>query len=185
MIGFQLIDQSDAPAFLTHIQQYTPAFFLNPAQSFRQLLATVTTIAHKEPILIHGDYDTDGITASALLALVLRQNGGIVHSFIPHRFDDGYGFTPESLQKALDTFGPCKVLVTVDCGITSCDAVNDAVERGIDVIVTDHHEAGSELPKALAVINPKVYPELEDLQLLSGAGAAFNDFMALSGKISR
>ena len=130
-------------------------------------------IAHKEPILIHGDYDTDGITASALLALVLRQNGGIVHSFIPHRFDDGYGFTPESLQKALDTFGPCKVLVTVDCGITSCDAVNDAVERGIDVIVTDHHEAGSELPKALAVINPKVYPELEDLQLLSGAGAAF------------
>ncbi len=130
-------------------------------------------IAHKEPILIHGDYDTDGITASALLALVLRQNGAIVHSFIPHRFDDGYGFTPESLQKALDTFGPCGVLVTVDCGITSCDAVNEAVRRGIDVIVTDHHEAGAELPQALAVINPKVYPELEDLELLSGAGAAF------------
>lgn len=130
-------------------------------------------IARKEPILIHGDYDTDGITATALLALVLRQNGGIVHSFIPHRFDDGYGFTPESLRKALDTFGTCKVLITVDCGITSCDAVNDALELGIDVIVTDHHEAGSELPKALAVINPKVYPELSDLQVLSGAGAAF------------
>lgn len=65
-------------------------------------------IANKETILIHGDYDTDGITASALLALVLRQNGADVHSFIPHRFDDGYGFTPESLQKALDTFGPCQ-----------------------------------------------------------------------------
>ena len=130
-------------------------------------------IARREPILIHGDYDTDGITASALLALVLRQNGAIVHSFIPHRFDDGYGFTPESLQKALDTYGNCGVLVTVDCGITSCDAVNDAISRGIDVIVTDHHEAGAELPKALAVINPKVYPELEDLQVLSGAGAAF------------
>ncbi len=130
-------------------------------------------IANKEPILIHGDYDTDGITASALLALVLRQNGATVHSFIPHRFDDGYGFTPESLQKALDTFGECSVLVTVDCGITSCDAVDDAIRRGIDVIITDHHEAGAELPKALAVINPKVYPELEDLQLLSGAGAAF------------
>ena len=130
-------------------------------------------VAKKEPILIHGDYDTDGITASALLALVLRQNGAVVNSFIPHRFDDGYGFTPESLQKALDAFGDCKVLVTVDCGITSCDAVNDALVRGIDVIVTDHHEAGAELPKALAVINPKVYPELEDLQLLSGAGAAF------------
>ena len=130
-------------------------------------------IANREPILIHGDYDTDGITASALLAWVLRQNGAIVHSFIPHRFDDGYGFTPESLDKALETFGPCSILVTVDCGITSCDAVNVALERGIDVIITDHHEAGSELPEALAVINPKVYPELADLQLLSGAGTAF------------
>ena len=130
-------------------------------------------ISNRESILIHGDYDTDGITASALLALVLRQNGAVVHSFIPHRFDDGYGFTPESLDKALEAFGPCGVLVTVDCGITSCEAVDEAVKRGIDVIVTDHHEAGNELPKALAVINAKVYPELEDLQLLSGAGAAF------------
>lgn len=130
-------------------------------------------IANKETILIHGDYDTDGITASALLALVLRQNGADVHSFIPHRFDDGYGFTPESLQKALDTFGSASVLVTVDCGITSCDAVDEAVRRGIDVIVTDHHEAGQQLPNAIAIINPKVYPELEDLQLLAGAGAAF------------
>ena len=130
-------------------------------------------IERHEPILIHGDYDTDGITASALLAWVLRQNGATVNSFIPHRFDDGYGFTPESLDKALEAFGHSPVLVTVDCGITSCDAVESATERGIDVIVTDHHEAGSELPKALAIINAKVYPELEDLQLLSGAGVAF------------
>ena len=130
-------------------------------------------IADHEPILIHGDYDTDGITASALLAWVLTQNGAVVHSFIPHRFDDGYGFTPESLDKALETFGSCKVLVTVDCGITSGDAVDSAIAKGIDVIVTDHHEAGTEIPKALAVINAKIYPELKDLELLSGAGVAF------------
>ncbi len=130
-------------------------------------------IIDNEPILIHGDYDTDGITASALLAWTLRSNGATVHSFIPHRFDDGYGFTPESLEKALDAFGKCGVLVTVDCGITSCDAVDVANERGIDVIVTDHHEAGQELPKAIAIINPKIYPELADLHLLSGVGAAF------------
>ncbi|MCQ2380602.1 MAG: single-stranded-DNA-specific exonuclease RecJ [Victivallaceae bacterium] len=130
-------------------------------------------IDNHEPILIHGDYDTDGITASALLAWVLRTNGAVVHSFIPHRFDDGYGFTPESLDKALEAFGPCKVLVTVDCGITSVEAVKAAHEKGIDVIITDHHEAGPELPDAIAVINPKIYPELADLQLLAGAGTAF------------
>ncbi len=130
-------------------------------------------VQNREPILIHGDYDTDGITACSLITLVLQRNGAVVNSFIPHRFDDGYGFTPESLHKALGTHGPCKVLVTVDCGVTSCDAVKDAVDMGIDVIITDHHEAGSELPNALAVINAKIYPELEDLHVLSGAGAAF------------
>ncbi|MBQ9788838.1 MAG: single-stranded-DNA-specific exonuclease RecJ [Lentisphaeria bacterium] len=130
-------------------------------------------IINKEPILIHGDYDTDGITASALLSLVLRKNGAEVFSFIPHRFDDGYGFTPESLEKALAHMPGCKVLVTVDCGITSCDAVDVAISRGIDVIITDHHEASNELPKAIALINPKIYPELEDMHLLSGVGSAF------------
>lgn len=130
-------------------------------------------INNQEHILIHGDYDTDGITASALLALVLRQNGGVVNSFLPHRFDDGYGFTPESLDKAIAAYGTCKVLVTVDCGITSCDAIKSARARGIDVIVTDHHEPGNELPEALAVINPKVCQDLDDLQVLSGVGVAF------------
>ena len=130
-------------------------------------------VINKEPILIHGDYDTDGITASALLSLVLRSNGANVFSFIPHRFDDGYGFTPESLEKALSFLPGCKVLVTVDCGITSCDAVKVAHKRNIDVIITDHHEASDELPEAIALVNPKIYPELEDLQLLSGAGSSF------------
>ncbi|MBO5923196.1 MAG: DHH family phosphoesterase, partial [Lentisphaeria bacterium] len=130
-------------------------------------------IKNNEHILIHGDYDTDGITGSALLSLVLRRNGAKVSSFIPHRFDDGYGFTPESLQKALALFGPCQVLITVDCGITSVDAVAEAVNMNIDTIITDHHEAGNELPQALAVINPKIYPELEDMHILSGAGTAF------------
>ena len=108
-----------------------------------------------------------------MLSLVLRRNGAIVQSFIPHRFDDGYGFTPESLHKALNQYGMCKVLVTVDCGVTSCDAVSEAIAMGIDVIITDHHEAAAELPDAMAVINAKIYPELEDLHVLSGAGAAF------------
>ncbi len=131
-------------------------------------------ISKQEPILVHGDYDTDGVTATAILASVLRQNGALVTSFIPHRFNDGYGFTPESLEKAIKTVdGECKLLVTVDCGVTSCEAVSKALAVGIDTIITDHHDAGRELPKALAIINPKLYPELEDLHILSGAGVAF------------
>ncbi len=131
-------------------------------------------IFEQAPILIHGDYDTDGITATALLADVLRQNGADVYTFIPHRFDDGYGFTPASLHKAVESIGkPCKVLITVDCGITSCDAVKEASKMGIMTIITDHHDAGAEMPEALALINPKIYDELEDLRILAGAGVAF------------
>ncbi len=131
-------------------------------------------IQKREAILIHGDYDTDGITATALLSWVLKKNGADVYSFIPHRFDDGYGFTPDSLHKAIDTLEKdFKVLVTVDCGTTSNDAVAEATRLGIDTIVTDHHDPSSELPQALALINPKLDPKLKDLGMLSGAGIAF------------
>lgn len=131
-------------------------------------------IRGRERILIHGDYDTDGITATALLSWVLEKNGAVVSSFLPHRFDDGYGFTPESLAKALETAGtPCGVLVTVDCGINSTAAVEEAASKGIDVIITDHHEPAESLPPALASINPKLHAGLEDLQQLSGVGVAF------------
>ena len=131
-------------------------------------------IRNRERILIHGDYDTDGITATSLLSWVLEKNGAVVSSFLPHRFDDGYGFTPESLAKALETAPtPCKVLVTVDCGINSCPAVAEAAAKGIDVIITDHHEPGEGASPALAVINPKVHRELADMHQLSGVGVAF------------
>ncbi|MBO5694543.1 MAG: single-stranded-DNA-specific exonuclease RecJ [Lentisphaeria bacterium] len=131
-------------------------------------------IRDREQILIHGDYDTDGITATALLAWVLEKNGGIVSSFLPHRFDDGYGFTPDSLQKALDGCGgSCGVLVTVDCGINSAEAVATARAKNIDVIITDHHDPAEDLPDAIAIINPKVHKEVADLRNLSGVGVAF------------
>ncbi len=126
-------------------------------------------------ILVHGDYDADGVTATAIIASVLRENGGIVSTFLPDRFDDGYGFTEESLQKALDkTNGKCKVLITVDCGINSKETVEMANKLGIDVIITDHHEPDfNSIPNALALINPKLYPEMKDLHVLAGAGVSF------------
>ena len=148
-----------------------PFRFPGMEEAVRRLWKAVRT---KENILIHGDYDTDGITATALMSWVLEKNGGCVTSFLPHRFDDGYGFTPDSLAKALDLAGvDCGVLVTVDCGINSAEAVAEARKRGIDVIITDHHEPAEDLPQAMALINPKVHDCVADLRNLSGVGVAF------------
>ena len=111
-------------------------------------------IHNGQRILIHGDYDTDGITASALVAWVLRKNGGIVECYLPHRIDDGYGLTVESISKT--QANKCDLLLTVDCGITSYDAVQLAKDRQLELIITDHHTPGTEPLEALAVVDPKL-----------------------------
>jgi single-stranded-DNA-specific exonuclease len=128
-------------------------------------------IQNNEKIIIHGDYDTDGITASALLAWVLRTNGANVRCVLPHRIDDGYGLTADSIAKI--SAQECDLLVTVDCGITSYDAAEAAEKIGLDLIITDHHTPGSEELHALAVVDPKRPGAPEDIQDLAGVGVAF------------
>lgn len=122
-------------------------------------------------IIIHGDYDTDGITASALLAWVLRRNGGKVECYLPHRIDDGYGLTPESITKANATSKD--LLITVDCGITSYEAVAMAKEMGLDLIITDHHTPGAEPLEVVAVVDPKLPGAPAEIQEMAGVGVAF------------
>ena len=131
-----------------------------------------SAIKKGEHILIHGDFDVDGITASAVMAWILSKNGANVNVFIPLRLDTGYGFTPDSLDRALALY-KCDVMVTVDCGITSNDAIEKANGLGIDTIITDHHVKGDELPEALTIINTKLHSELSDLHCLAGVGVAF------------
>ena len=128
-------------------------------------------VHERERILVHGDYDTDGITATVLLTWVLREHGATVEAFLPHRINDGYGLTTESIEKAVAE--RYHLLITVDCGITSVAAAALAREKGLDVIITDHHQPGADLPPALAVINPKLHPQLAALQVLAGVGVAF------------
>lgn len=124
-----------------------------------------------EKILIHGDYDTDGITATALMSWVLKSNGANVSCFLPHRFDDGYGLTPESLEKAgTENFS---LLITVDCGITSHEAMAATREMGIDVVITDHHEPGCEPLQASIIVDPKVSSDDPAMRDLAGVGVAF------------
>lgn len=128
-------------------------------------------IQNQEQIAIYGDYDADGVTATALLVSFLSGAGAQVQGYIPNRFDEGYGLNNEAL-KALASEGT-SLVITVDCGIRSPEEARYAREIGLDLIISDHHHPGSELPEALAVINPRQehdnYPEKN----LSGVGLAY------------
>ena len=130
-----------------------------------------------EHILIYGDYDVDGVCSTALLTRMFRQLGMYVDAFIPERIGDGYGVTGPALERAL-RMHKATLIITVDCGTNSVDALNQAKRKGVDVIVTDHHEPTFPHAEVLACINPKLgsYP---DLTILCGAGVAFKLVHAL------
>ena len=124
-----------------------------------------------ERILVHGDYDVDGISGAALLTHWLRRCGGDVEAFVPHRLKDGYDFGPAGVAAALEA--GATLVVTVDCGIRAHDAVAEAKRAGLDVIVTDHHRPTETLPDALAVVNPNRSDSTYPNPGLAGAGVAF------------
>ncbi len=134
-------------------------------------------IRNGEPIAVYGDFDCDGVTATVLLTGVLRALGADVRPYIPDRVDEGYGLNSPALE-TLAAKG-VRVVVTVDCGIRSIQEVIDGNSYGLDMIITDHHSVGPEIPPALAVINPQradcAYPE----KRLAGVGVAYKLAQAL------
>lgn len=131
-----------------------------------------------EKVMIHGDYDVDGITATALLVLALRDYGLDVSWHLPHRLEDGYGLTSSGIETA-KTLG-CTLMITVDCGVSNPREVEYANSLGLDVIVTDHHLPPEELPPALAVVNPKRRDSRYPFAELAGVGLAWKLAMALN-----
>jgi single-stranded-DNA-specific exonuclease len=129
-------------------------------------------IIDRERILIFGDYDVDGVTATAVLVDFLRATNSSATYYIPHRTKEGYGLARHQV-KELAQSRDISLIVTVDCGIGSHEAVRDAAQRGIDVIVTDHHQLTPTLPQAIAVVNPKRSPKDRQLNELAGVGVAF------------
>ena len=131
-----------------------------------------SAIKHGEGIWVYGDYDTDGTTAASLLLNTFRDSDVPVNSYIPDRFEEGYGLNKAAIRR-LGEEG-CDLLITVDCGITSVEEVQLASEIGIDVIITDHHQPRPDaLPPAYAAITPKM-PESEyPFDGLAGVGLAF------------
>ena len=143
----------------------------------------VQAIHSQELIVIYGDYDVDGMTATTLLRSVLKDLGANVDHHIPDRQDEGYGLHIESLER-LRSEG-AKLVISVDCGITAHAEAAYALENGLDLIITDHHQPQGELPKAIAVINPKRYQKERPDTHLAGVGVAFKLAQCLCQTLNR
>ena len=125
-------------------------------------------------IVIYGDYDVDGITASSILWHVLRHAGADVETYTPHRINEGYGLNNQAIRQLSMGAPVVPLVVTVDCGITALEPARVAREHGIDLIVTDHHELAPEgLPQAFAIVHPRLAGSAYPFADLCGAGVAF------------
>ncbi len=128
-------------------------------------------IDNNNKITIYGDYDADGVTSTAQLLRFLRGKNSNVKYSIPHREQDGYGLNLDKINEI--TNDGTKLLITVDCGITNIEEIKHAKEKGLDVIIIDHHNCEEELPDANFIINPKIYDEEDYFANLCGAGLTY------------
>lgn len=138
-------------------------------------------LSEKQKICVYGDYDVDGITATVLLYKYLLSHGADVSYYIPDREEEGYGINIKAVNKISKT--GCKLLITVDCGITATGETELAKAQGMDVIITDHHTCMKKIPAATAVINPKRADSEYPFKDLAGVGVAFKTVLALSVRL--
>jgi single-stranded-DNA-specific exonuclease len=136
-------------------------------------------ISKKEKIMVYGDYDVDGISATALLILILRELGTKPEHYIPNRLEEGYGLNKKAIAHICKK--KIKLLITVDCGITASSEIDELNRLGIDTVITDHHNPAEKLPKAYVLINPLQKDCPYPYKNLSGVGLAFKLASALMG----
>ncbi len=170
-----LVDPEEIGGFLQQTYTANNPFRLRDMQEAVTLLRRA--IARHQPLAVYGDYDVDGITASAIMMETLRSLGAQVEAYIPNRADEGYGLNPAAITSLAES--GVRVLVTVDCGTRSLDEIALARRLGMQVVVTDHHHLGEALPPANAVINPRREDCSYPFKDLAGAGVAFKLAQAL------
>ncbi len=138
-------------------------------------------IKNKEKITVYGDYDVDGITGVAILWQALKLLGADVDYYIPHRIDEGYGLNDEAIRTLAES--GCRLVVTVDCGVTAFNSSELASQLGLDLIITDHHQPDPELPRAIAIVHPALeesYPNQDS----AGAMVAFKLAWAVANEFN-
>ncbi|MBN1578583.1 MAG: single-stranded-DNA-specific exonuclease RecJ [Chitinispirillaceae bacterium] len=167
--------------FRPSIEQFNDPFLFSHME--RAVIRIVKALDAREKIVVYGDYDVDGITATVIMLRVLRQLGAQCDYYLPNRLIEGYGLSEEGVRKIAQS--GATLLITVDCGISSRDEVAVAACLGIDCIVTDHHEFHHEPPAAFAILDPKnpqcVYP----YRYLAGVGVALKLCQALAIHLKR
>ncbi|NUS98093.1 MAG: single-stranded-DNA-specific exonuclease RecJ, partial [Gemmatimonadaceae bacterium] len=161
-------------------QLHEPSAMLDLDRAVERLAAAVR---NREPVMVHGDYDVDGMCSTTILTRTIRDLGGVAIPFIPHRVTDGYDLSMAGVRAAIEA--GAKVVVTCDCGTSAREPVGALCRAGIDVIVSDHHLPGGALPDCLAVLNPKrdgcEYPDKN----LAAVGIAFKLALALTRALGR
>lgn len=172
--GVQTFDQAKT-FFRPQLQDLHNPFLMKDMDKAVQRIEQA--LAKNERILIYGDYDVDGTTSVALMATYLETKSNLIATYIPDRFEEGYGVSYEGIDYAVDNdFG---LIIALDCGIKAIEKVQYAKDKGVDFIICDHHRPGDELPQAVAVLDPKrpdcPYPFKE----LCGCGVGFKLIQAL------
>ncbi|MBC9785992.1 single-stranded-DNA-specific exonuclease RecJ [Heliobacterium chlorum] len=166
------IKPDDAEAFIrSSIDDMHDSLLLKDAGKAAQLIRQA--IDNQTPITVYGDYDCDGVTGTALMVESLRKLGAQVDWYINSRFVDGFGMHPNGVEEIARRGGTPRLIVSVDNGISAVTAVRRAKELGMQVVVTDHHEPGSELPPADAIVNPRQADCPYPYKSLAGVGVAF------------
>jgi single-stranded-DNA-specific exonuclease len=146
-----------------------PFLLPNMDRAVERLLAAH---ASNEPFVIFGDYDVDGVTATALLTEFFRALGWTCSYYLPHRLEEGYGLSQDGVENCLRQH-PVRLIIAVDCGSASLDVISSLRIRGVEVVVIDHHQVSDPLPPACAVVNPQLLPSGHHLRHLCSAGLAF------------
>ncbi len=177
LAGRGITEPEDAEAFLdpSLARLHPPALLADMDRAVERLTRAVR---EKETVLVHGDYDVDGLSGAAMLVRCLGKLGARARVHIPDRFSEGYGVSSEVVELARRH--GATLVVTCDCGTRALEEARALREAGIDLLVTDHHEPGPELPPAVAVLNPKREDAGYPFRNLAGAGVAFKLLEALT-----
>jgi len=169
----------DILAFLEPtLDRLLPPFGLPDLEEAAARLARA--VRRREPLVVYGDYDADGLTATCLITQFFQELGLPCYPYIPNRLTEGYGLNQPALAELA---AKARLLVTVDCGVSDIEEVTWAQQHGLDVIITDHHELPPELPPALAVVNPKRGGEAYPFEMLAGVGVALLLALAVRARL--